>query len=79
MQRVNEMKYFNVEQIKIREFKWETKGNIDICNNKIDNSTRSILKNMAESKSINTDLHKFDLNDCVFHSRTSNNGYCSGM
>ena len=40
MQRVNEMKYFNVEQIKIREFKWETKGNTDICNNKIDNSTR---------------------------------------
>ena len=32
MQRVHEMKYSNVEQIKITEFKWETKGNIDICN-----------------------------------------------
>ena len=64
------MKYFNVEQIKITEFKWETKGNTDIiCNNKIENSTRWILKNMAESESTNTGILKFDHNDCVFESQ----------
>lgn len=58
-----------LNKIKITEFKWETKGNTDICNNKIDNSARWILKNMAESKSTNRGILKFDHNDCVFESQ----------